>query len=96
MRAENEIEAAIQTTETITQHTIQQITTQLRDTDQTFTKGRKKSLKGQFETSQKKESKSSTQNDSATKTKNKHIIWYSLFFLNYYNESYTLCISNFF
>ena len=73
-RVHNEIEAAIEMTEaTTTQHTLQ-VTTQVRDLERTVTKGRKKRLKGYFETSQKKGSKNSTQKDSATKTRNKHVI----------------------
>ena len=72
-RAHNENEAAIETTEATTQHTLQ-VTTQVRDLERTITKGRKKRLKGHFETSQKKGSKTSTQKDSSTKTRNKHII----------------------
>ena len=70
-RARNEIEDAIETEEATT---ALQVITQVRDPERTVTKGRKKRLKGHFETSQKKGSKSSTKEDSATKTRNKHII----------------------
>ena len=72
-RARNEIEVAIETTEATTQHTLQ-VTTQVRDLKRTVTKGKKKRLKGNFETSQKKGSKMSTQKNSTTITRNKHII----------------------
>ena len=73
-RAKKEIEVAIQITETTTQLTLKKITSKVKDPDRTVTKGRKKRLKGHLETSKKKGSKSSTQNDFATNTRKKHII----------------------
>ncbi|CAO2826209.1 unnamed protein product [Amaranthus hypochondriacus] len=69
-KASNEIEVAKETSKAST--TLQ--LTQVRDPERTVTKGRKKRLKGHFETSQKKGSNNSTQKNFATKTRNKHII----------------------